>query len=463
MTKAYDLIVIGGGSGGVRAARMAATRGVKTALIEAGDMGGTCVNVGCIPKKLMTYAAHVPHMIEDAWAYGWDIAPPGFTWSRLIDHKNKEIKRLNAIYQSLCDKAGVDVFHGWGRLEGIDKVRAGDTLLTGKHILIATGGRPVRPDLPGAEHGIVSDDFFYLPDLPPRAAIIGGGYIAVEFASILHGLGADTSLFYRGDLFLRGFDLDVRRFLAKEMTASGQMGANGLDVQFNKAPQRLEKNGDTTRIIFEDGTHHDSDVVVFATGRAPATSDIGLETAGITVGRKGEIPVDETYRTNIPTIFALGDVIEKGNLTPVATAEAMAVVDHLTGEKPPLINYDLIATAVFTDPSIGTVGLSEEAAIKECPDGIDIYHSSFRPLKQTLIDDKGIEKRRVMLKLVVRQSDQRVLGVHLVAPDAGEIIQGFAVAVQMGATKKDFDRTIGIHPTLAEEFVTQRTLTRQIP
>lgn len=459
MMDTYDLVVIGGGSGGVRAARMTSGMGAKVALIEERYLGGTCVNVGCVPKKLLVYASHVSAEVKTAAGYGWTIEPPSFDWASLIANKNQEIARLNDIYRNTLTQAGVTIFEGRGRIESLNSVRVTSKpidgkeqsiILNAKHILIAVGGWPHLPELEGKQLVKDSNDMFFLEKLPKRALILGGGYIAVEFAGILNGLGVDTYLAYRGDLFLRGFDQDIRNFLA------AQMKAKGIKLLFNHAPQKIVENSDKSLSCFWKERELPSlttDLVMAATGRKPMTQDLGLETIGISPNAKGAISVDDHYRTQHKHIFAIGDVIDRVALTPVAIHEAMIIANLIHGKASKPIDYEKIPSAVFSQPPIGTVGLSEEAAIKQYgDDDIVIFKSEFRPMKETL--GKGSE--RCLMKLVVRKSNDQVLGLHMVGADAGEIVQGFAVAIHAGASKSDFDRTIGIHPTLAEEFVTMR-------
>jgi len=441
----YDLFVIGAGSGGVRAARMAAARGARVAIAEAGPLGGTCVNVGCVPKKLMVYAAQFADAFDDANGFGWESTRPAFNWPDLIAAKDSEITRLNGVYHRLLDGSGVEIVEGYAILADRHTVVVGDKRFTTDAVLIATGGRPFVPEVPGSELGIVSDAIFSLPDLPPKVAIIGGGYIAVEFAGIIRGLGAEVSLIYRGPLFLRGFDADIRATLA------GEMAKRGINLCFNMKVERLEKtpNG-SLRVCGPTGDEVNTDLVLWATGRVPNTEKLCLENVGVSLGDKGEVVVDEYSQTNVPGIFAVGDCTDRVALTPVAIAEAMALVETLNNN-PTAMDYDKIPSAVFSQPPIGTVGLTESEARSHYR-RVTIYRSSFRPMKNTLTS----RDEHTMMKLVVDGSTDEVLGVHMVGPDAGEIIQGFAVALKGGATKAQFDATIGIHPTAAEEFVTMR-------
>jgi glutathione reductase (NADPH) len=442
----YDLFVIGAGSGGVRASRMAAARGARVAVAEEGALGGTCVNVGCIPKKLLVYASHVSEEIEDAVrGYGWTVGERSFDWPTLIANKDREIERLNGVYARLLDQAGVDLVDGRATFVDPHTVEVKGRRISAANILVATGGWPNLPEVPGVEHAITSNEAFHLKELPRRVVVVGGGYIAVEFAGIFHGLGVDTVQLYRGPLFMRGFDPDVREHLA------GEMRKKGIDLRFEVVISSIERNGDRLRVELSDGAEIEADQVLFAIGRHPNTAGLGLEKAGVEVGEGGEIPVDEFSRTNVPHIYAIGDVTDRIQLTPVAIKEAMAFVETVFGGHPISPDHADVPSAVFSQPPVGIVGLTEDAAREHCGE-IDVYRSSFRALKHTLTD--GAE--RTLMKLVVDRKSQRVVGIHMVGPDAGEIIQGFAVALKCGATKAQFDATVGIHPTAAEELVTMR-------
>ncbi|WP_210639283.1 MULTISPECIES: glutathione-disulfide reductase [unclassified Pseudomonas] len=444
----FDLYVIGAGSGGVRAARFAAGFGAKVAVAESRYLGGTCVNVGCVPKKLLVYGAHYAEDFEQASAYGWTAGEPSFDWATLIANKDREINRLNGIYRNLLVNSGVELHEGHARITGPHEVEINDQRYTAKHIMIATGGWPVIPDIPGHEHAISSNQAFFLKELPKRVIVVGGGYIAVEFAGIFHGMGAQTSLLYRGDLFLRGFDGAVRKHLAEELTR------RGLDLQFNADIKSIEKLDDgSLRVELKDGKTLITDCVFYATGRRPMLDNLGLENTAVTVDEKGFVVVNEKYETTEPSILAIGDVIGRVQLTPVALAEGMAVARRLfKPEQYRLVDYRMIPTAVFSLPNIGTVGLTEEQA-KEEGYKVEIFESRFRPMKLSLTDCQ----ERTLMKLVVDAETDKVLGCHMVGPDAGEIVQGLAIALKAGATKRDFDETIGVHPTAAEEFVTMRT------
>jgi glutathione reductase (NADPH) len=444
----WDLFVIGAGSGGVRAARMAAQRGAKVAVAEAAALGGTCVNVGCIPKKLYSYAAHFAHDFHDAAGFGWDVATPRLDWPRLKANRAKEITRLNGVYEQLLTGAGVHISRGWAQLCGGHEVQvrnaAGTRRCSARHILIATGGTPSVPAFPGREHVVTSDQMFDLEPFPQRLLVVGGGYIACEFASIFNGLGAKVTQLYRGEQILRGFDREVRDFIATEMRKTG------IDLRLATDVRSVHRKARCLEVTLMDGSIVEADTVLYATGRVPNVSGLGVQDAGIALGRSDAIVVDEQYRTSLPHVYALGDVTARVQLTPVALGEAMAVVDHLFG-KDRAMSYEYIPTAVFTHPNIGTVGYSEEDA-RRIFGKVTIYRSDFRALKHTL-SGSG---ERTFMKLVVDAASDRVVGLHMVGPDAGEVVQGFAVAMKAGATKAVFDSTIGIHPTAAEEFVTMR-------
>jgi len=441
----FDLFTIGAGSGGVRASRVAASYGARVGVAEERALGGTCVNVGCIPKKLFVYAAHYAEDFEEAAGFGWDVGPRSFDWKRLLSNKDKEISRLNEVYAKLLDQAGVTRIEGRARILDPHTVKVGDRTYTARYILIAVGGWPTVLDVPGSEHAITSNEVFHLGSFPKRILIVGGGYIAVEFAGVFHGLGAQVTQLYRGPLFLRGFDDDVRRHLAEEMTKKG------IDLRFECNVASIEALGSGFRAHLTRGEPLEVDQVLFAVGRHGLSSDLGLENVGIEPGKNGEIAVDEYSCTAVPSIYAIGDVTDRVNLTPVALAEGMALARTLFDANPTRPDHEDVASAVFSQPPIGTVGLTEAQARERYAE-VDIYRSSFRPLKHTV---SGSSERSLM-KLVVDRGTDRVLGVHVVGPDAGEIVQGFAVAIKMKATKAQFDATIGIHPTAAEELVTLR-------
>ena len=441
----YDMFVIGIGSGGVRAARFAANFGAKVAAAEDRYMGGTCVNVGCIPKKLFVYASHFPHDFEDAAAYGWTVGEASFDWTTLRDNKDKEIGRLNGIYENMLGNAGVEVFKARATVVDPHTVDVGGKQVTAKYILIATGGWPSVPDIPGKEHAITSNEFFHMEKWPERAIVVGGGYIAVELTGVFHGLGTNVIQLYRGPHFLRGFDDDVRHHLADEMRKQK------VDLRFNVNIARIEKDGDELVADLEDGTQMRTDVILYATGRSPNSANIGLEAAGVELSKGGAVVVDEGFKTSVPSIYAIGDVIDRVQLTPVALEEGMVVANELFNEKAGAVDYTNIPTAVFSQPSIGTVGLTEAQA-RDKYGKVDIYMSDFKALKHTLTG----RDERTLMKMIVHPETDAVLGVHMVGPEAGEIVQGIGIALKAGATKATFDATIGIHPTSAEEFVTMR-------
>ncbi|MGH6946090.1 MAG: glutathione-disulfide reductase [Kiloniellales bacterium] len=441
----FDLFVIGAGSGGVRAARMAAAAGAKVAVAEEYRYGGTCVIRGCIPKKLLVYASHFGHDFEDAVGYGWTVESASFDWTRLIANKDKEIARLEGIYRSLLTSNGCTLFPSRARIAGENTIEVDGKRVTARTVLIATGGRPVKPDIPGADLGITSNEVFQLERLPKRVLVLGGGYIACEFATIFHRLGVETTLVYRGEQILRGFDQDIRRVLAEDFVK------DGIDLRLNLNVLRLDQAGGGLRAQMTDGGTLDADQVLFATGRNPNTGDLGLETAGIETTSNGAIKVDGYSRSSQSDAYAIGDVTDRLQLTPVALAEAMAFVDTLYRGRPRALDYDLIPSAVFSQPPIATVGITEEEARRR-HDAVEIYRTTFKPLKHTL---SGRDERS-MMKLVVESKSRRVLGAHMVGMDAAEIVQGVAIALRAGATKDVFDATVGIHPTAAEEFVTLR-------
>ncbi|GAA5525598.1 glutathione amide reductase [Microbulbifer aestuariivivens] len=443
----YDLFVIGAGSGGVRASRMAAVSGMRVAVAEDRYLGGTCVNVGCVPKKLLVYASGYGETFEDAKAFGWQNEGATFDWPTLRDNKAAEIGRLNDIYRNLLANAGVTVIDGRARIEDPHTVVVGEERYTTERILVATGGWPFVPDIPGREHILTSNQVFSMDTFPKRVLVVGGGYIAVEFAGIFAGLGAETHLSYRRDLFLRGFDRDIRTFVRDEM------GKKGVHLHFNQQVEKIEKQDDGSLLAHAaEGAPLAVDMVFYATGRVANTRGLGLEQLGVVMHRDGTISVDDNFRTSVHSIFALGDVTGEPQLTPVALAEAMALVKHWQTGQAAEMDYNNIPTAVFCQPNIGTVGLSEEEA-RDSGIPVTIYKSDFRPMRNTV---SGRDERTLM-KLVVDSRNDKVIGAHMVGPEAGEIIQGIAIAIKAGATKETFDHTIGIHPTAAEEFVTMRT------
>ena len=444
-TPEFDLFVIGAGSGGVRASRMAAQRGARVAVAEDAPLGGTCVNLGCIPKKLYAYASHFAEAFEESHGFGWSGPAPSFDWNLLKANRAREISRLNGIYGKLLVDAGVTVLNGRARVISASEVEVNGRVYRAANILVATGGRPVVPVLPGHELAITSNEVFDLAEFPRRLVVVGGGYIACEFASIFRGLGAQVTQLYRGEQVLRGFDEEVRNFLAAEVRKKG------IDLRTNADVERIERAVGGLTLALRDGSTLAADAVLYATGRSPNTAGLGLGDIGVALSPNGAVHVDAHYATNVAGVHALGDVIDRVQLTPVALAEAMALVDRLFGQGLRSVDYGLIPTAVFTHPNIGTVGLSEAAA-RERYGAVRIFRTDFKPLKHTLSGST----ERTLMKLVVDAASDRVVGLHMVGADAGETVQGFAVAMKAGATKAQFDATVGIHPTAAEEFVTLR-------
>jgi glutathione reductase (NADPH) len=441
----YDLFVIGAGSGGVRAARMAAGFGARVAVAEDRYMGGTCVNVGCVPKKLYVYASEFGKAFRDARGFGWDSGPTPFDWATLRDNKKTEISRLNAIYRNLLGGVDVDIIDGRAGI-----VDAHTVIVSGQHysagkILIATGGWPHIPDFPGSEYAVTSNEIFDLEQFPQRLVIVGGGYIAVEFAGIFNGLGAQVTQLYRGPLFLRGFDEDIRTHAAQEIPKTG------VDLRFDINVASIQPGSHGLQITLTNGDSLEADTVLYATGRKPNLQGLGLENVNARLTPAGVVEVDEHFRTAEPNVFAVGDVIGGMELTPVALAEGMAFAREQFGNAEQQVDYDFIPTAVFCQPNIGTVGFTEQQARDKFGD-IRLYKSTFKPMKHTI---SGRDEKTFM-KLIVDDASDRVVGVHMMGPDAGEIMQGIAIALRAGATKAIFDSTIGIHPTAAEEFVTMR-------
>ncbi|MDE2390283.1 MAG: glutathione-disulfide reductase [Rhodospirillales bacterium] len=447
----FDLFVIGGGSGGVRCGRIAAAHGARVGVAESRFWGGTCVNVGCVPKKFMVMAAEYGALAEDARGFGWDIANTGYDWSRLIAAKNKEISRLNGIYTRLLNQAGVKIFEAKASFIDAHTLDVGGKRITAEKIVIATGGHPTGLEIPGAEHAIVSDDIFVMQNMPRRVAVVGSGYIAVEFAGVFAGLGAQTHLIYRQPLPLRGFDEDLRGALAEAL------GQTHVRLHPGTTPTAITRDGAGKHLLLSNGTVLEVDAILFATGRAPNTAGLNLTAAGVETGAAGEVKINADFTTSVPHIYALGDVTNRLNLTPVATAEGHALADTLFGNRPRGVSLETVPTAVFSIPPIATVGISEAEAAKR-PDGARIFLTRFTPMRHTISG----RKRQTVMKLIVDAKTDKVLGAHMLGEDAPEIMQGLAVAIVAGATKADFDRTIGIHPTAAEEFVTLRTQTRVV-
>jgi len=445
----FDLFVIGGGSGGVRAARVAAAEGVRVALAEEDRYGGTCVIRGCVPKKLMVFASEFSGMIDDARAYGWDAGDAYFDWTVFKGKLNAELDRLEGVYRRLLANSGVETFDQRARLLDANTVELADgSRKTAKTILIATGGRPVVPDVEGSDLGITSNEKFHLEKLPKSILIIGGGYIACEFAGIMNGLGVETTQYYRGAQILRGFDGEARGLIADEMKQ------NGIDLHTGTNILSMKKTVAGISVKATNGDERVFDQVMFATGRTPNADNLGLHNVGIETGRRGEILVDAYSKTNVDSVYAIGDVTDRVNLTPVAIREGIAFVETVFKNNPTSPDHDLIPTAIFTQPEMGTVGLSEEEARENGP--IEVYCTSFKPMKQSFAGRSD----RVLMKLIVCADTRKVLGCHIVAEGAGEMIQMVGIAVKMGATKEDFDRTVAVHPTMAEELVTMKSPVR---
>ena len=444
----YDLFVIGAGSGGVRAARIAAGHGARVAIAEEYRFGGTCVIRGCVPKKLLVYASRFGDEFRDAAGFGWSVAQPAFDWATLIANKDREITRLEGLYRAGLERAGVEIFRARATIEGPNSVRVAgaNTVISARYILIATGGTPnVDRKLEGVEYAITSNEVFDLAQLPGRVVVAGGGYIAVEFAGIFAGLGAKTSLIYRGDKILRGFDEDLRDGLTRAYTH------RGVDVVTGKVFKRIQKSSSGLIGTLSDGTTIEADQIMFAIGRSPNTRGLGLEVAGVALSEDGAVIVDANSRTNVASVYAVGDVTDRIPLTPVAIREGHAFADTVFGNKPWQADHELIPTAVFATPEVGTVGLPEHAARQRYP-ALDVYKSGFRPMKATLAGSS----ERMEMKLLVDGASGRVVGCHILGPDAAEIVQMAAIAMKMGATKADFDATMALHPSAAEELVTMR-------
>ena len=441
----FDLFTIGAGSGGVRASRMAASYGARVAVAEKQRLGGTCVNVGCIPKKLLVYASHYAEDFQDAAGYGWTVGASEFSWPTLISNKDQEIARLNGIYQSLLDSAGVEILQGHASLVDAHTVSLDGKQYTAEHILLATGSAPVWPEIEGADLAITSDEMFALEEQPERVLVVGGGYIAVEFAGILHGLGSAVTQVYRGPLFLRGFDTDIRTALSEEMRKKN------IDLRFDTDVVRLQREPGGIRAFLTGGAELEVDQVLYAIGRRPLTAELGLQAAGVNVSPSGAVVVDDYSRTNVPGVYAIGDITDRIQLTPVAIHEAMALTATLFDGRPIPVDHADVPSAVFSQPSIGSVGRTEQEA-RELFGDVEVFRSRFRALKHTLTGSD----ETMMMKLIVDTASRRVVGLHVLGPDAGEIVQGFAVAIKAGLTKEQFDATVGIHPTAAEELVTMR-------
>ena len=445
----YDLFVIGGGSGGVRAARVAAAEGAKVALAEEDRYGGTCVIRGCVPKKLMVFASEYSAMVGDAQAYGWDISGGVFDWEAFKGKLHAELDRLEGIYRNLLKNSGVTSYDSRATLVDAHTVALADgSHKTAKHILIATGGWPTVPEFPGSDLAITSNEMFHLEKLPESILIVGGGYIASEFAGIMNGLGVKTTQFYRGTQILRGFDEEARNVVAAGMIEAG------VDLQLETNVVSMVKDGDKIRVTDTKGNETLFDQIMYATGRHPNADNLGLEALGIARGKKGEILVDAYSQTGVPSVFAIGDVTDRANLTPVAIREGMAFVETVFKGNPTSPDHELIPTAIFTQPEMGTVGLSEEEAAAQEP--IEVYSASFKPMQQSFAG----RAQKVLMKLIVSKANRKVLGCHIVAPGAGEMIQLAGIAVKMGATKEDFDRTVAVHPTMSEELVTMKLPSR---
>ena len=441
----YDLAIIGAGSGGMRAARLSAEFGARVAIVESAHLGGTCVNAGCIPKKLLSFAAHFHEDFEDAVGFGWDVGHTHFSWSRLIAAKDAEISRLNCLYDQRLRASNVEIVRGLARVSDAHTVTVENTRIRAKYILVATGGQPVCAPVTGHAYAITSNEVFHLAALPDRVVVYGGGYIAVEFASIFNGLGAQTTLVFRGERLLKNFDSELATHLA------GEMAKKGVILRLGSRIDKIEALGASRRVTLSEGEPIEADCVLFATGRLPNTRTLGLEKLGVDLSATGAVKVNSNYQSSVPSIFAIGDVTDRIRLTPVALAEGMAVADFLFGTQQRRVSYDNVATTVFSHPGLASVGLSEAEALAR-GHTLKIFKSRFRGLKHAL----SLRDEETLMKLVVDDLSDRVLGIHLVGPDAGEIVQGFAVALNCGLTKATVDATVGIHPTQAEEFLTLR-------
>ena len=441
----YDLFVIGAGSGGFRAARMSASHGAKVAIEEEHRVGGTCVIRGCVPKKLFVYASHFAEEFEDAAGFGWEVGQSSFEWSNLVANKDTEIDRLNKIYMRNLKASGVEILNGRAVFKDAHTVLLDGREITANYILIAVGATPFMPQIEGIEHAISSNEAFYLKDFPSDITIVGGGYIAVEFAGIFNGLGANVTLVYRGEEILRGFDGDIRTHVQEEMIKKG------IDIQTQNDVTSIKKVGKGFEVSFKNGTRRETSCVMYATGRVPYVQGLGLDTVDVELGSKGEIKVDAYSQTSVDNIYAVGDVTDRSQLTPIAIREGAAFAETVFNNTPLAVDHSNIPTAVFSQPPVGTVGMTEEEA-RDNKFDVDIYKSVFRPMKHTL---SGRDEKTLM-KLVVDRKTDKVLGLHIVGPDSGEMIQAFGIAVKMGATKSQFDATVAVHPTAAEELVTMK-------
>lgn len=448
----FDLLVVGAGSGGVRLARTAASLGAKVAIVENRYLGGSCVNVGCVPKKLFVYASQAGEHIKEAEGQGWKLDKDSvhFDWQTLLASKNSEIERLNGVYEDLLKGSSVELINGTAEIQTAHEVRVGNSFYTASNIAISTGAWPFIPDIEGKEHIQTSNEMFFLPELPKRMVIWGGGYIGLEFAGIMNGLGVDTTVVFREDLVMKGFDTDVREFLTAEMIKKG------MTLRPESNIKKVFKRNDVYLVEMEDGSVIETDLVMAATGRRPMTDRLGLNNAGIELNEWGCIKAGPDFQTSVPSIYAIGDVIGTPQLTPVALAQATALAKNLFDQGSETVNYDMIPTAVFSQPNVGSIGLTEEEALDR-GHSIEVYKSEFKPMKHSLSGQPD----RCLMKLIVEAETDLILGAHMVGEDAGEVIQGFAVAMRMGAKKSDFDSTIGIHPTAAEEFVTMREPVRK--
>ena len=446
MTYDYDLFIIGAGSGGVRASRIAAGFGARVAVAEEFRVGGTCVIRGCVPKKLLVYASHFSEDFETAEGFGWSVGDSKFDWKTLIARKDAEIDRLNGLYIKTLEGAGADIIEGRAIVTGPNEVRVGERTITAKYILVATGGWPSMPDVPGIEHAITSNEALHLEDLPKKIVIVGGGYIAVEFAGIFHGMGAEVIQLYRSEQILRGFDDDLRNHLADEMRKKG------IDVRTETNVTLIEKTDAGVSLSLTDGSTMEADAVMYATGRSPNTNGLGLEDVGVKLAKNGAVHVDAYGKTSVDSVYAVGDVTDRVQLTPVAIKEGHAFALTVFGDTPTSPEHDAVPSAVFSQPPIGTVGLGEAEARNQYGD-VDIYESDFRPMKHTL----GGSDERAYTKLIVDKATDKVVGAHMIGMDAAEIIQGIGIAVRAGLTKAQFDATVAVHPSSAEEFVLMRT------